>query len=153
MIYIKITPLQLRRAKELANKLPFRRAFHKKFIGMLGEIIVLDSVKNAVKCNTYDYDILYCGQTYDIKTITTTKIPNTKTVVRLFKSSLHQKCKYLIFCAITPNYKHGWILGKIEKEKFLKLAVPIKRGTINKKTQKKYTKACFILSAKYLSNI
>jgi len=134
MIEIKITDQMKRRAQAKARKMgKLRNSITRgdgNIAGFLGE-----EVANSLICgeinNTYDYDIIKDGKTYDVKTKRCTGEPKDYYECSVASYNTKQKCDEYIFVRIENikgKWGRAWILGYYEKDKYFKDAKFLKRG-------------------------
>jgi len=103
------------------------------FVGFLGEEVV-NSVLGGIIKNTKDYDLVYDGFTYDVKTKRCTSPPRPHYECSIAAFNTNQKCDRYIFVRIEYNkfsneLVNAWILGWYEKDLYLDFARKLKKGT------------------------
>ena len=99
--------------------------------GFLGEYMVANYLKAKIE-NTYDYDLVKHNIKIDVKSKKCSSIPRMEYDCSVPAYNTKQKCDYYIFTRILDDYKTGWILGIISKEKFFKSARLYKKGEVDK---------------------
>ena len=107
-------------------------------VGALGEEIVLQFLPDAVRCNTYDYDLIYRGNYVDVKAATATVAPRPDFEASVSSWNTRQACDLYIFTRIKKlekranitlrNCPHGWIIGWMGKIPFYDRANQNRKG-------------------------
>lgn len=93
--------------------------------GFLGEILVAEAI-GAQHNNSFDYDLVLSTKkgpiTIDVKTkrCTSTPWPNYECSIADYNPD--QQCDFYVFVRILEDFSNAWILGKIRKEDYYKLA-------------------------------
>lgn len=101
--------------------------------GFIGEEIVCKFMGGETK-NTYDFDIIYNDETYDVKTKRCTSKPKEYYECSVAAFNIKQKCDKYVFVRIQyKDNKFGpaWILGYKNKNEYFKEAVKLKKGQID----------------------
>lgn len=103
--------------------------------GALGEIVVRDYYLNinnrlvkVIDKPTYDYDLIINSKTTDIKTKQTTVTPRPFYNVSISNFNTKQNCDYYYFVRILKDKGTAYLLGYIEKDKFIENAEFKKKG-------------------------
>lgn len=127
-------------------------------VGFLGEIIIHEYFKYCEFVDSYDYDLILCGERVEVKTKTQNvdiePLPYYECSVA--SQSLHQEFDYYIFCRIYKNndkFKHGWIIGTISKEDFFKKSRFLKKGEFDDRNNYTVRNDCYNLEYKYLRSL
>jgi hypothetical protein len=135
MIEIKIKDEWMEKSKKKAEEMGrLKHSILKgkgNITGFLGEYMVADYLKAKIE-NTYDYDIVKCDIKIDVKSKKCSSIPQPCYDCSVPAYNTKQKCDYYIFTRILNDFKKGWILGIISKEKFFKNARLYKKGEVDK---------------------
>ncbi len=104
--------------------------------GFVGEAIA-NSVINGEISNTYDYDILANGVSYDVKTKRCTSAPAPHYECSVAAFNTKQACDVYVFTRVwfdaqrRPRWRRGYILGYMEKQEFYRRARKLNRGDID----------------------
>jgi hypothetical protein len=101
--------------------------------GFIGEEIVNNFINGRIE-NTYDYDIICQGKTYDVKTKRCTSPPKTFYDCSVAAFNIKQKCDKYVFVRVQyKNEKYGpaWILGCKDKKAYFENARKLKKGQID----------------------
>ena len=98
--------------------------------GFLGEEIANELIKGDIN-NTYDYDIIKDGITYDVKTKRCTSKPKPYYECSVAAFNTKQKCDYYVFVRIENikgKWNRAWVLGMFDKEQYFQKARFLKKG-------------------------
>lgn len=102
--------------------------------GSLGEIVAGSVMKGCTEALTFNYDLIWKDQTWDIKTKTRRDVPLSYWDASIAASAMHQKTDYYVFISIIAKqnllnepeevvlnfpYEEAYILGYISKNDFL----------------------------------
>lgn len=133
MIEIEISEDQISLAKNKSEEMGKLRNSIRggkgNVVGFLGEIIVADYIGAEIS-NTYDYDLVKGGNTFDVKTKECTSKPRKNFNCSVAAYNTKQKCGFYVFVRILSDLSKGWILGGYGKESFYKDAFFGKKGEI-----------------------
>lgn len=131
--------------KQIAEQLRVTNQFENKhslvkgdalYHGFIGEVIFYTVFPNADRANTYDYDFMFNGEKVDIKTKSVNSIPRMNFDCSVMDYSLRiQKCEKYVFVRINKELTTGWILGIINKPKFILKAVNNTAGSFDPSNQ------------------
>lgn len=99
-----------------------------RFVGCLGETFYVKQFK-ANRVGTKNFDIIMNEHTYEVKSKHCNTSPLRNYDCTVFAANINQKADYYTFTRILTNYSKGWILGYIPKEKFLRIAEFVPKGT------------------------
>ena len=123
-----------------------------RIYGYLGEEIPIAQLNGAIRKNTKDYDFVYKGYTFEVKT-------KVRKDVKMWydasvdQSSSHQRPDFYIFVAVIGprnfhrksedfiidyNYEDSYIMGFIGRDKFFKKARSFNAGDIDPSNGIKY---------------
>jgi len=134
MIEIKITQKMKERAWRKAREMgEINNSITKgdgNIAGFLGEEIANEIIKGDIK-NTYDYDIIKDGITYDVKTKRCTSEPKLHYECSVAAYNTKQLCKHYVFVRIENikgKWTRAWVLGSYDKEQYFKDAKFLKKG-------------------------
>ena len=98
--------------------------------GFLGEEVANNIIKGDIN-NTYDYDIVKDGVTYDVKTKRCTSEPKPYYECSVASFNIKQKCDHYVFVRIENikgKWTRAWILGSCKKDKYFKRARFLTKG-------------------------
>jgi|TARA_R110000824_G_scaffold208345_4_gene393931 hypothetical protein len=134
MIEIKITEQMKKRAWRKARQMgEINNSITKgdgNIAGFLGEEIANELIKGDIN-NTYDYDIIKSGVTYDVKTKRCTSKPKPYYECSVAAFNTKQKCNYYVFVRIENikgKWTRAWVLGVYDKGQYFKEARFLKKG-------------------------
>ena len=137
MIKISISNEQIERAKSLYPFDCLNNSITKgksNLFGALGEVIVYDYFKGKKTIDftsTYDYDMIIDKHKVDIKTKKTTVVPKEYYLCSISASNIKQNCDYYFFVRIKEDFKTGYLLGYINKDKFYQEAIFKTKGDLD----------------------
>ena len=100
----------------------------RNFIGFLGEEIMMDYLNVENSCNTYDYDIIYEGKKFEVKTKLTTVEPQPYYDCSIAAYNVKQSCDYYAFIRVKKDLSKAWVLGTKKKDDYFKEARFLKKG-------------------------
>ena len=122
MKHIKITKENVNLANEMSSDMGILNNSITKgkgnVIGFLGEIIVAEELGISLN-NTYDYDLVFNNKKIDVKSKRVTSAPRDYYECSVADLNTKQKCDFYVFTRIKNDLSEGWILGYLEKEKYL----------------------------------
>jgi hypothetical protein len=121
-------------------------------IGFLGEIIVAQYLEITLN-NTYDYDLIYNDKKIDVKSKKVSSPPRDYYECSVAALNIKQKCDLYVFTRIKNDLSEGWILGYLEKEKYLTTSTFLKEGSIDPDNNWKVSTDCYNLPINKLKNI
>lgn len=122
--------------------------------GFLGEKVVSDYIGPPCKIeNTRDYDLVCDGVKVDVKTKRTSVEPKPHYECSVAATSTHQKCDTYIFARVSYDLKKCWILGKIKKNKYFKIARLMRKGEIDRANNYTVRADCYNLPAYSLTEL
>lgn len=121
-------------------------------IGFLGEIIVAQYLDITLN-NTYDYDLIYNDKKIDVKSKKVSSPPRDYYECSVAALNTKQKCDLYVFTRIKNDLSEGWILGCLEKEKYLTASTFLKKGSIDPDNNWKVSTDCYNLPINKLKNI
>ena len=121
-------------------------------IGFLGEIIVAKYLGITLD-NTYDYDLIFNNKRIDVKSKKVSSPPRDYYECSVAALNIKQKCDLYMFTRIKSDLSEGWILGCLEKEKYLTDSKFLKKGTIDPDNNWKVLTDCYNLPINKLENI
>lgn len=101
--------------------------------GFIGEEIVSKFIGGTID-NTYDYDIVCKGKTYDVKTKRCTSPPKQFYDCSVAAFNVKQRCDQYVFVRVQyKNNKYGpaWILGCKNKKEYFEKARKLSKGEID----------------------
>lgn len=105
-------------------------------IGLMGEELVLASLEGSKKEESYDFDILFEGKRFEVKTKRTTVEPKPHYMCSVSTFNTRQKADYYLFCRVLhvggSFGDFGWVLGYIPVEEFKKLSVFMRKGDLDR---------------------
>ena len=95
---------------------------------LICEKVVKDYL-DAVRENTYDYDLKYWDMRIDVKCNSVMTPPKVSTHYCIISGdNMTQACDLYVFCAITTDLSKVWIIGWIRKEIFMKDSLSFESG-------------------------
>jgi len=121
-------------------------------IGFLGEIIVAQHL-GIVLSNTYNYDLIYKDKKIDVKSKKVSTPPRDYYECSVAALNTKQKCDLYVFTRIKNDLSTGWILGYLEKDKYLKDSKFLKKGEIDLDNNWKVITDCYNLPINKLKDI
>ena len=99
--------------------------------GYIGEQIVKHAFSNLEFSTSDDYDLVYLGKKFDVKSVGCNSFPEPFHVGTVFNDETKKDIDFYIFTRIKNDNSLGWITGFISKDDFFKKADTIKAGTKN----------------------
>jgi len=137
MRIIKIEPQDIAKASEMANEMgKLRNSIMRgdgNVAGFIGEIIVAREIGGVI-ANTYDYDVIADGITYDVKTKRCTSPPKPHYEVSVANYNTSQKCDRYIFTRVgyrNGKFGHCFILGWKTPRQYYADAVKLNKGDVD----------------------
>tara|TARA_Y100000296_G_C4985864_1_gene162951 strand:- start:35 stop:526 length:492 start_codon:yes stop_codon:yes gene_type:complete len=156
MRYIKILETHIEQAEKMSKQMGHLNNSITKgkgnIIGFLGEIIVANYL-NIILKNTYDYDLVYKNKKIDVKSKRVTTPPKAYYECSIAALNTKQKCDLYVFTRIKNDLSAGWILGYLEKDKYLKDSKFLKKGEIDLDNNWKVITDCYNLPINKLKDI
>ena len=156
MRHIKILETHIEQAEKMSKAMgQLNNSITKgkgNIIGFLGEIIVANYL-NIVLKNTYDYDLVYKNKKIDVKSKRVTTPPKAYYECSIAALNTKQKCDLYVFTRIKNDLSEGWILGYLEKEKYLTDSKFLKKGEIDSDNGWKVLTDCYNLPINKLKDI
>ena len=156
MRYIKILETHIEQAEKMSKQMgQLNNSITKgkgNIIGFLGEIIVANYL-NIILKNTYDYDLVYKNKKIDVKSKRVTTPPKAYYECSIAALNTKQKCDLYVFTRIKNDLSEGWILGYLEKEKYLTDSKFLKKGEIDSDNGWKVLTDCYNLPINKLKDI
>lgn len=136
-IKVKITSEMIKAAKARDfgkyNEMSFMNG-RGNVVGFLGEYMLHKLRPKYEHIDSFDYDFMAEGFRVDVKTKfqSVDRIPEGYYEASVTVDSMRQNTDYYIFCRIYKNtfgeMPHGWVIGSISKNKFLKKARRLAKG-------------------------
>ena len=159
MIEIKITEEMKKRAWSKARSMgEINNSITKgggNIAGFLGEEVANKIIKGDIN-NTYDYDIIKNGVTYDVKTKRCTSEPKEYYECSVAAFNTKQKCDHYVFVRIENikgRWGRAWILGCYEKNAYFEDARFLKKGQIDGNNKFKVKADCYNIAIKNLKEV
>lgn len=159
MIEIKITEEMKKRAWSKARSMgEINNSITKgggNIAGFLGEEVANKIIKGDIN-NTYDYDIIKNGVTYDVKTKRCTSKPKEYYECSVAAFNTKQKCDHYVFVRIENikgKWGRAWILGCYEKNAYFEDARFLKKGQIDGNNKFKVKADCYNIAIKKLKEV
>ena len=156
MKHIKIKKEDIDRATEMSNNMgTLNNSITKgegNVIGFLGEIIVANELGIALD-NTYDYDLIFDDKKIDVKSKRVTSAPRDYYECSVAALNTRQKCDVYMFTRIKSDLSEGWILGYLDKEKYLNDSKFLKKGSIDPDNNWRVRTDCYNLPINKLENV
>ena len=132
-IEVPITKSMIKTAEEMGKDLGKLRNSvmngERNTVAFLGEQIFLKGIGGEYK-GLYDYDILYDGKRYEIKSKERYNPPQLGYDCTVFAYNTIQETDYYAFTSILKDYSKGWIVGYVLKEEFYKKAMFKPKGSL-----------------------
>ena len=153
---IKIKKKDIDRATEMSNNMgTLNNSITKgegNVIGFLGEIIVANELGINLD-NTYDYDLIFDGKKIDVKSKRVTSEPRDYYECSVAALNTKQKCDVYMFTRIKSDLSEGWILGYLDKEKYLNDSKFLKKGSVDPDNNWRVRTDCYNLPINKLENV
>jgi len=121
--------------------------------GFLGECVANTLIGGDNK-NTYDYDIVKDGITYDVKTKRCTSPPKSFYECSVAAFNTKQRCDRYVFVRIENvkgQWGRAWVLGWMEKPEYFNRATLLKKGDVDKSNNFTVKADCYNLKIKDLN--
>lgn len=142
MIKVNITDSQYERARNLYDFDSIDYSITKgegNIIGALGEIIVQDTWSSYLKFpkkSSRDYDLITSNNLkVDVKSKRISSgvklADDFKVVVSAQGMGITQDCDWYVFCFISDDYYHGYILGWYSKKNFMRDSIHKRKGELD----------------------
>ena len=122
--------------------------------GFIGEEIANAIIQGDIN-NTYDYDIIDGDITYDVKTKRCTSPPKSFYECSVAEYNTKQKCDRYVFVRIENikgKWGRAWVLGWMDKKKYFKKAVKLRRGDVDESNGFIVKANCFNMKIKDLNS-
>jgi hypothetical protein len=120
--------------------------------GFLGEYAAWSLIGGKI-ANTHEYDlILPDGRTVDVKSKRTKVAPQPHYECSVYAYNTRQACNFYCFVRVSELMDKAWIVGMIDKNKFLQRATFIKKGTLDGNNNFKIMDDCFNLKIQELDD-
>lgn len=140
MIQVPINEEMVARVASHASAMgTLRNSFTKgegNVIGFMGEELVLASLEDSKKEESYDFDIIFEGKRFEVKTKRTTVEPKPHYMCSVSTFNTRQKADYYLFCRVLHKGgsfgDFGWVLGYIPVEEFKRGAVFMRKGDLDR---------------------
>ena len=156
MRHIKITNKHIELAEKMSKSMgTLNNSITKgqgNIVGFLGEIIVAEYL-DIILDNTYDYDLIYKNKKIDVKSKKVTTPPKSYYECSIAALNTKQKCDLYIFTRITKDLSRGWILGYLDKEKYLNDSKLLKKDEIDSDNGWKVLTDCYNLPINKLKDV
>lgn len=156
MIKIEVTPEMREKAKEKALEMGVLRNSimkgERNEVGFLGEEVVLKYLRRK-GCNTKDYDLLFKGKHYDVKTKLRKDDPKPEWDCSIAAYNTVQKCDGYIFVSLVKDQNYAWILGYMPKEEYFSRATYWPKDKYDPSNGYKVRASCYNLKIKDLKDI
>ena len=101
----------------------------------------------------YDYDLVFNNKKIDVKSKRVTSAPREYYECSVADLNTKQKCDFYVFTRIKNDLSEGWILGYLEKEKYLADSKFLKKGSIDPDNNWKVSTDCHNLPISKLKDI
>ena len=159
MIEVKVTDYMRVKARSMAKDLGKLKnsitSGEGNVAGFVGELIALDYL-GGVKANTYDFDIVSNGKTYDVKTKRCTSPPKPHYDCSVAAFNTKQRCDIYFFVRVQfqgDRPVRAWVLGQKDKAEYFKQARKLKKGEVDPSNNFKVKADCFNLSIDKLEEL
>ena len=159
MIEVKVTDYMRVKARSMAKDLgKLKNSITKgegNVAGFVGELIALDYL-GGVKANTYDFDIVSGGKTYDVKTKRCTSPPKPHYDCSVAAFNTKQRCDIYFFVRVQfegDRPVKAWVLGQKDKAEYFKQARKLKKGEVDPSNNFKVKADCYNLSINKLERV
>jgi len=123
--------------------------------GFLGEEVANNVIKGDIN-NTYDYDIVKNGVTYDVKTKRCTSEPKPYYECSVAAYNTKQKCDHYIFVRlenVNGRWTRAWLLGCYGKYDYFKNARFLKKGQTDGNNNFKVKADCYNMEIGSLKSV
>ena len=154
MIEVQIDDDTVAAAKKLEAEMPQLRNSIRNNAGMLvgfvGELIVANYLDVQLQ-NTYDYDLVYKGVKFDVKTKEVGKAPGSNSTPKPYYEcsvsayNATQGCDVYAFTRVDMKNRVGWILGWMDAERYFKRATFRRKGELDRSNNKTFDCDCYQL--------
>tara|TARA_R100000008_G_scaffold81152_1_gene64152 strand:- start:329 stop:823 length:495 start_codon:yes stop_codon:yes gene_type:complete len=158
MIEVEITEEMKRRAWAKARQMgEINNSITKgdgNIAGFLGEEVANVVIGGDIT-NTYDYDIIANDTTYDVKTKRCTSPPKESYECSVAEYNTRQKCDRYVFVRIENikgKWGRAWVLGWMNKRRYLKKAMKLKKGDVDQSNGFIVKANCFNMKIKDLKS-
>lgn len=152
MIEVEITEDMVLRAKEKSTEMGklkhSMRGESGNFVGFLGEEVILSAFPGAISSNTYEYDIIFDGVTFEVKTKDRTVIPKPNYEVSIAEYNAKQSADFYVFVSLLrrdKEYLKAYIIGIMSPKEYKKKARLINTSFVDNSNGFKPTISCFNL--------
>jgi hypothetical protein len=159
MIEVEVTDYMRVKARAMAKHLgKLKNSITKgegNVAGFIGELIALQYL-GGVKANTYDFDIVSGGKTYDVKTKRCTSPPKPHYDCSVAAFNTKQRCDIYLFVRVQfegDRPVKAWVLGQKDKAKYFKQARKLKKGEVDPSNNFKVKADCYNLSINKLERL
>ena len=159
MIEVKVTDYMRVKARSMAKDLgKLKNSITKgegNVAGFVGELIALDYL-GGVKANTYDFDIVSGGKTYDVKTKRCTSPPKPHYDCSVAAFNTKQRCDVYFFVRVQfqgDRPVKALVLGQKDKAEYFKQARKLKKGEVDPSNNFKVKADCYNLSINKLERV
>jgi len=156
MRHVKINKKHIQQARKMSDAMgQLNNSITKgqgNIIGFLGEIIVAEYL-NIILNNTYDYDLVYKNKKIDVKSKRVTTPPKSYYECSIAALNTKQKCDLYVFTRIKNDLSTGWILGYLEKNKYLNDSKFLKKDEIDLDNNWKVITDCYNLPINKLKDV
>ena len=159
MIEVKVTDYMRVKARSMAKDLgKLKNSITKgegNVAGFIGELIALKYL-GGVKANTYDFDIVSGGKTYDVKTKRCTSPPKPHYDCSVAAFNTKQRCDIYLFVRVQfegDRPVKAWVLGQKDKAEYFKQARKLKKGDVDPSNNFKVKADCYNLSINKLETL
>ena len=163
MIKVEVTHEMISRARQNSEDLGLLRNSILmglgNFTGFIGEEVVKHFFKynafvHPLDCeNTKDYDIIYNGKKYDVKTKLRKDDPKPEWDCSIAAYNTVQKCDGYIFVSLVKDQNYAWILGYMPKEEYFSMATYWPKDKYDPSNGYKVRASCYNLKIKDLKDI
>lgn len=152
MIEIQIDDATISAAKKLEAEMPQLRNSIRSNAGMLvgfvGELMVANFLEVDLQ-NTYDYDLIYHGVKFDVKTKEVGKAPGSNSTPKPYYEcsvsayNTTQGCDVYVFTRVDLKKQVGWILGWMDKARYFERATFRRKGELDRSNNKTFDCDCY----------
>lgn len=127
-------------------------------VGFIGEEVVkkylTEQTSGEIESgNHYDYDFIFQGKKFEVKTKLTTVQPKSSYDCSVANFNPNQKCDYYIFARVHEFWEKGWLLGYMTPKEYYEQAVFMKKGDIDPSNNYTVKADCYNVKILNLRNI
>lgn len=138
MLQIEITPAMVREAQRLSAAMGALnnsiRQGEGNIAGILGELALIRRYPDAVRVDSYDFDLLLGGKRIEVKTKDRTVVPQPHHECSVANYNTSQKADFYFFVSLhreDAGYRSAYLLGYLRPDEFFTRARRLRAGEID----------------------